>query len=410
MVCLRWLKRAKRIDFKVRFYAIRAFPACLSPLSRFSRIYNPHDSIRIEKLGKSQAERSKQVEVRLKEDPYGVLRHSVALLNILGNSTLVIQRKMEMMNVFFGFEQANKYIVMDSSGKHVGYIAETGDQSITKIFARQIFRTNRAFKAHILDREGNEVLLIERPFSWINSKIRVIDRMDSSYPIVGEVQQQWHAWRRKYNLFLKRNDIFSQFAYIDEPLFSWDFSLMDQEGGLIGSVNRNFMGLFQEMFTDTGNYVLRMDSVSETNETASSKQLINVNGRTDVLAPLKRGLTLDERAIILATAICIDFDYFSKLSKGGASIGSFFPFWFPVFGGGTHENSTEQPESTSTSQDQDSSLSSNDEPSKSEETEKKWWDLSPDNDVWGEGDHDPWSDSNQNQDNDSWGGFFEEED
>lgn len=300
---------------------------------------------------------------------------------------------------------------MDSSGKHVGYIAETGDQSITKIFARQIFRTNRAFKAHILDKDGNEVLLIERPFSWINSKIRVIDRMDSSYPIVGEVQQQWHAWRRKYNLFLKRDDIFSQFAYIDEPLFSWDFSLVDQEGGLIGSVNRNFMGLFQEMFTDTGNYVLRMDSVSsEINETATSKQLIDINARTDLPVPLKRGLTLDERAVILATAICIDFDYFSKLSKGGAGIGSFFPFWFPVFGGGTHEGSTEQPESTSTSQDQDSSLPSNDESSKPQETEKKWWDLSPNNDVWGEGDHDPWNDSNQNNDNDSWGGLFEEDD
>ncbi|KTW29808.1 hypothetical protein T552_01013 [Pneumocystis carinii B80] len=406
----RWF-RTKKIDFKARPYSIRASPVSLFPLSRFSRIYNPHDSLRIEKLGKTHDERSRQVDVHLKEDPYGVLRHNVALLNILGNPTLVIQRKMEMMNVFFGFEQANKYIVMDSTGKHVGYIAETGDQSITKIFARQILRTNRAFKAHILDREGNEVLLIERPFSWINSKIRVIDRMDSSYPIVGEVQQQWHAWRRKYNLFLKRDDIFSQFAYIDEPLFSWDFSLIDQEGGLIGSVNRNFMGLLQEMFTDTGNYVLRMDSVSaETNETTASKELININGRTDALVPLKRGLTLDERAVILATAICIDFDYFSKLSKGGAGIGSFFPFWFPIFGGGTHDNPTEQPESTSTSEGQDSSLPSNDEPSKPEETEKKWWDLSSNNDVWGEGDQDPWNDSNQNQDNDSWGGFFEEDD
>lgn len=104
-------------------------------------------------------------------------------------------------------------------------------------------------------------------------------------------------------LFSRRDDTFSQFAYIDEPLFSWDFSLMDQDGQLIGSVNRNFMGLLREMFTDTGNYVLRMDSVSsQTNDTAvDSKQL--VNNQKNVVPLSNRGLTLDERAVILATAI-----------------------------------------------------------------------------------------------------------
>lgn len=405
------IKSVKKVFFQVRPYAIRASPSCKSPRSRFSRI-NSY-LIRNERLGKIPVVKPSRTDVRLNDDPHGVLRHTPSLLNILGNPALVIERKMEMMNVFFGFEQANKYVVMDSSGKHVGYIAETGDQSLTKIVARQMFRTHRAFKAHILDEKGNEVLLIERPFSWVNSKIRVIDRTNDMYHVVGEVQQQWHAWRRKYNLFLKRDDVFSQFAYIDEALFSWDFSLIDQEGRLIGSVNRNFMGLFREMFTDTGNYVLRMDAVSsETDQTTThySKQLINVDEKKSVLPASKRGLTLDERAVILATAISIDFDYFSKLSKSGSGITSFFPFWFPVFGGGTHESSTENPESPSTSEDQDNSVPLNDEPSKPQETEKKWWDLSSNNnDVWGEGDNDPWSDSNQQQDSNGWDDFLEDD-
>lgn len=51
-----------------------------------------------------------------------------------------------------------------------------------------------------------------------------------------------------------------------------------------------------------------------------------------------RGLTLDERAVALATAVSIDFDYFSRLSSnhghhgGIMGGGGFFPF--PVFGVG----------------------------------------------------------------------------
>jgi hypothetical protein len=50
-----------------------------------------------------------------------------------------------------------------------------------------------------------------------------------------------------------------------------------------------------QIFTDTGEYVLRMDAV---------------DGNS-------RGMTLDERAVTLACAISIDFDYFSRHSSHG---------------------------------------------------------------------------------------------
>ncbi|KAG5440831.1 hypothetical protein PCK2_000130, partial [Pneumocystis canis] len=315
-----WLRGEKRMVFRILLYSIRVPHNRLIPRLRNYRL-NPFDRAKIKRLEKMQMMNPNKGNVYLKKDPNGTLRHTPLLLGIFGNSALIIERKMEMMN---GFEQANKYVMMDPSGKHVGYIAEIGDHSFTKMLARQVFRTHRAFKAHILDREGNEVLLIERPFSWINSTIRIIDPSNNANSVIGEVQQQWHAWRRKYNLFLKRDDSFSQFAFIDEPIFSWDFSLINQEGQLIGSVNRNFTGLLREMFTDTGNYVLRMDAASLEKaqiEAPNSKQSINANDKVMVMPSLNKGLTLDERAVILATAISIDFDYFSKLSKSGTGIG-----------------------------------------------------------------------------------------
>ena len=43
---------------------------------------------------------------------------------ILAKPSIIIQRQLEMINVLLGFEQANKYIIMDPQGHHVGYLAE----------------------------------------------------------------------------------------------------------------------------------------------------------------------------------------------------------------------------------------------------------------------------------------------
>jgi len=146
-------------------------------------------------------------------------------------------------------------------------------------------------------------------------------------------------------------------------MLSWDFSLA-KRGNLIGSINRNFRGFGREIFTDTGQYVLRMDAASPetTNITHSAvrhfpaRSKVRVpslgpgkNGKEVRLSPEKRLrqlqrlppeedklyqnrfekpisptvdvvertvglLTLDERAVMLATAVSIEFDYFSRHS------------------------------------------------------------------------------------------------
>ena len=111
--------------------------------------------------------------------------------------------------------------------------------------------------------------------------------------------------------------MFTQFAYIDEPFLSWDFSLLAADDKLIGSVNRNFAGFGREIFTDTGVYALRMDSAPA----------YQTNGKTTVVENEGgRGMTLDERAVMLAAAVTIDFDYFSRHSGHGGGF-AYFPFF-----------------------------------------------------------------------------------
>lgn len=109
---------------------------------------------------------------------------------------------------------------------------------------------------------------------------------------------------------------FNQFAYVDEPFLSWDFALRSADNRLIGSVNRDFAGFGRELFTDTGVYALRMDS---------AKDPINAEELPAT------GMTLDQRAVMLASAVSVDFDYFSRHSGSGGF--GFMPMWIPGMGG-----------------------------------------------------------------------------
>ena len=177
--------------------------------------------------------------------------------------------------------------------------------------------------------------------------------------VIGQAQQQWVPLRRKYNLSLYRQppsqktllnspnasssnyslsknqqlqpssasegeDIqFSQFAYIDEPFLSWDFSLVSADSRRIGSVNRNFAGFGREIFTDTGVYALRMDAAGSATDFQNSVSETGVARQSSL-----SGMTFDQRAVMLATAVSVDFDYFSRKSGFGGMM------WLPWFGGG----------------------------------------------------------------------------
>jgi hypothetical protein len=144
------------------------------------------------------------------------------------------------------------------------------------------------------------------------------------------------------------------FARINEPMLSWDFTMADVQGHLIGSINRNFRGFGREILTDTGQYVLRMDAASpETTNIANSRTVRRfptrkveevtltpqearkarnsdmpslmarhrqlIESREPIVDLVEKtnakGLTLDQRAVMLGTAVSIDFDYFSRASQ-----------------------------------------------------------------------------------------------
>lgn len=62
--------------------------------------------------------------VHVPEDPQGVLVNSHAAFEVLAHDALVIQRQLEMMNVFMGFEQANKYVMYATDVSTLSEVAD----------------------------------------------------------------------------------------------------------------------------------------------------------------------------------------------------------------------------------------------------------------------------------------------
>ncbi|KAL3689906.1 hypothetical protein R1sor_016215 [Riccia sorocarpa] len=266
------------------------------------------------------------------------------LAGILGRPDLIITRNVEWANLAFGFEQQNKYVIMDPREPHapVGYILEDSN-----IFIRQFLRRRRPFIALVLDAYGNEVFRVRRPAWLINSTIYV--EVDGQ--IVGEAHRRWHIWKRVYDVYLGKQ----QFAAVENPGFwYWTFTLQDENKGVLAVIDRNWRGFGYEFLTDAGQYVVRfgdivpeyvpavyrpatvMGSVKPVEKPvlagspSAAVEVQNLQAAAQEAEPLvvERPLTLFERAVTLALAVSLDNDYFSTHSRG---VG-FVPL--PFFGGG----------------------------------------------------------------------------
>ncbi|XP_052874957.1 altered inheritance rate of mitochondria protein 25 isoform X2 [Gossypium arboreum] len=213
---------------------------------------------------------------------------------LLARSNLLITRDIEWANLVLGFEQENRYAIVDVCYPQspVGFIREQSN-----VISRQLLRLRRPFVAYITDAMGNELFRVRRPFWWITSSIYVeIDGKE-----IGVVHRRWHLWRRVYDLYLGNK----QFAVVENPgLWNWTFTLKDIDGQVLAEIDRDWRGFGFEIFTDAGQYVIRFGKADPVLKTGPASMIQELD--------VSRSLTLSERAIALALAISLDNDYFSR--------------------------------------------------------------------------------------------------
>lgn len=299
----------------------------LSPIQVFQNGFASKSRGKVRKLVRANGRKGLQRQV------YGVNSVQEApesALTLVNRSSLIVTRDVEWGQVLLGYEQANKYSIRDETGQVVALLAEEHG-GLGRMFMRQLFRTRRGFTATVFNSTGSEILFkLRRPPYLVSSTMLIEDGDDN---VIGEVQQEWHLLRRRYNLFIDR----TQFARIDAPILAWEFLMTDESGSPLALIDRNFSGFGKEIFTDAGKYAIHFGETPQQASQFIQRSLDNaypdqtleapqagLGPDTKAVIPCTSGnqllvqspLHMDERMVALAAAISIDFDYFSRHSYG----------------------------------------------------------------------------------------------
>ncbi|KAK4531437.1 hypothetical protein CCYA_CCYA08G2294 [Cyanidiococcus yangmingshanensis] len=337
------------------------------------------------------------------------------LASVLSHPLLVVTREIEWGNLLIGFEQANKYAIRVADGRIVGFIAEESSlgrailrqalrthrsfqATIMDALGTPVLRVHRpaylvssSISVYRMSGDAPGPLLGEAHMNWHLWRRRY-DLFDAQGRQFGEIDAPMLA--------------------IEFPVRGETSSSLGNPP-ILASIDKDWTGLGRELFTDARQYVVRMDpsvtpqgvladaqrklglpdaaGVSASSSTTESAQTVipsrletpaeamqreqqrqaQLESKTgdergsiataaprehltatipDADVPLNE-LDLSKRAVILATAISIDFDYFSlhSGSPGMFHMPFFFPLPIPGFGGASKaENETPPPDAADT--------------------------------------------------------------
>ena len=186
-------------------------------------------------------------------------------------SELVIRQQVEQLEIFTGFEGANRYSVHTSDGAQIMYASEESGN-----LSRQFGGSHRALSIHVVDTAAQPVLQASRDFFWFRSHLRV--SVDGRQ--IGTLNREF-GLGRKFSL-VDANE--REITRITSGLFRpHTFIAKNAQGGEIARVTKRWSGFGREMFTDADTFVVQF-----------------TDGSTDQ----------EFRLLMLASAFAIDLDFF----------------------------------------------------------------------------------------------------
>jgi uncharacterized protein YxjI len=202
-----------------------------------------------------------------------------------GSGPLFVRQIKEWIEIAVDWETANRYQILDSAKTEVGWVLERGGGFLHHL-KRFFLRSHRPLEVDVLDSRKDACLRLSRPFFWIFSDLQV--SLPDGSP-VGSIHRRFGILHKKYDL---RNSGGHIFARISSPLWRlWTFPVHDPLGNRKSVITKQWGGALREMFTDADTYMLDFEASEWTTE---------------------------ERFVILAAAISIDFDFFeNNTNRGG---------------------------------------------------------------------------------------------
>ncbi|KAF5280172.1 hypothetical protein FQR65_LT15035 [Abscondita terminalis] len=231
---------------------------------------------------------------------------------------LIINQTVEMLEVFSGFETANKYKVKNSVGQMVFLAREESG-----CCARNCCGNLRKFEMRIVDMTSRQAIHLKRPFACQSCCFPCcLQKLEVCAPpgvVVGYVEQNWNPLFPSFSIKNSSDDVVLN---IKGPLCTSScccsdvkFKVMSANGSVkVGKIYKQWSGVVKEMMTDADNFVItfpldldvRIKAVLlaacflidmmyfESSDSKNSLQLQNANG-----APTVRHQMSEEKTIVV---------------------------------------------------------------------------------------------------------------
>lgn len=203
------------------------------------------------------------------------------MIDLANYQELVVRQTKEMLEIFTGFETANRYRILTPEGEEAMFCYEESG-----MLTRQFMGSHRPLNLHIVDKKGDPILNANRNFFWFFSHLNVQDR--SGTPI-GSLHRKFGVLHRKFALLDSSGQ---QIAGLNGSLFRrYTFTLNNASGQEMGRIVKQWGGILREGFTDADTFSVQFSDVERSQEI---------------------------RLLLLASAFAIDLDFFeNKGSRAG---------------------------------------------------------------------------------------------
>ncbi|OWF44076.1 phospholipid scramblase 1-like [Mizuhopecten yessoensis] len=176
---------------------------------------------------------------------------------------LIIKQQLETLEVFTGWETANKYKLLNSQGQQVYFAAEESGMC-----ERQCCGSSRGFSLHITDNAGQEIIKCTRDFKccagfcWLANFDVFAHEIAVEAPVgtvVGYVRQERSCWTPHYSIRDANREIV---FHIKGPCCVMNGCCWDQEFIVwskdwteeVGKISKKWTGFTKELFTDADNF------------------------------------------------------------------------------------------------------------------------------------------------------------
>ena len=143
------------------------------------------------------------------------------------------------------------YFIKEHVGKMIAQAMEQASP-LRKLLKLVVNKRMLPFHVDITDTEGNDILSIQRGFTFLRSKVYVRDAKGEP---LGYFRQRLLSFGGRFDIFNAEDD---KVAELKGNLIGWNFKFLDVNGEELGEVTKKWAGIGKELFTSADNYIVTL--------------------------------------------------------------------------------------------------------------------------------------------------------